>query len=399
MIRSQESILCLSHLRWNFVYQRPQHLLTRCAREHRVVFFEEPMFDSVEPELELRSEAGVTVAVPHLAPDTPTDVADDAQRKMIDRLLYVMDNPRPVLWYYTPMALVFTHHVKPRAVVYDCMDELSLFEGAPPALTHREQLLVKHADVVFTGGHSLYEHKRKTTQHKNIHSFPSSVDVSHFAQARDQLADPPDQADIPHPRVGFFGVIDERLDITLLDRLAEARPDLEFVMIGPVAKIDPARLPSRPNIHWLGGKTYDELPAYLAGWDVAMMPFARNEATRFISPTKTPEYLAAGKPVVSTSITDVVSPYGRDGLAWIADSAVDFSAAIDQALASNRTARVAHADAFLADLSWDHTWEQMWGHVERSISTRASLRTSGLVPARISAAGAAGPSPRGKAGA
>jgi UDP-galactopyranose mutase len=375
-----ETIICLSHLRWNFVYQRPQHLLVRCAREHRVVFFEEPLFDAHEPELELRAEGAITVAVPHLSPGTPDDVAELAQRKMIDRVLYELDDPRPVLWYTTPMPIVFTHHVKARAVVYDCMDELSLFHGAPPVLTEREALLFKHADVVFTGGHSLYEYKRANSQHRNLHPFPSSVDVPHFARAREPIADPADQAAIPHPRVGFFGVIDERMDLGLVTELADQRPDLQLVMIGPVVKIAQDTLPQRPNLHWLGSKTYHDLPAYLAGWDVAMLPFARNDATRFISPTKTPEYLAAGKPVVSTSITDVVKPYGREGLAWISDTAGEFAAAIDEALRSDPIARIAHADAFLSDLSWDRTWEAMWAHVRRVIEARALLRSSNLVP-------------------
>jgi UDP-galactopyranose mutase len=379
MAQPPETVICLSHLRWNFVYQRPQHLLSRCARDRRVVFFEEPVFDARAPELELRDEEGVTVAVPHLAPDTAEDVAEVAQRKMIDRVLYELDNPRPVLWYITPMAIAFTQHVKPRAVVYDCMDELSLFHNAPAVLKEREALLLKHADVVFTGGHSLYEYKRSHSQHRNIHAFPSSVDVAHFARARHTIAEPADQAAIPHPRIGFFGVIDERMDLELIAELVDQRPDLQLVMLGPVAKIAPDSLPLRSNLHWLGSKAYDELPAYLAGWDVAMLPFARNDSTRFISPTKTPEYLAAGKPVVSTSITDVIKPYGREGLAWIADSAGEFAAAVDEALRSDRIARLAHADAFLADLSWDRTWREMWAHVERAIETRASLRSSGLV--------------------
>nr|MBA3501242.1 glycosyltransferase family 1 protein [Deltaproteobacteria bacterium] len=361
-------VLCLSHLRWNFVYQRPQHLLSRCARDRPVVFFEEPIYDSTEPALELYTDGKMRIAVPHLPAGMTADHAEAAQRKMIDRVVASeLDGERPVLWYYTPMSIAFTHHVRARAVVYDCMDELSLFQGAPAHLRDRERLLLRHADVVFTGGHSLYEHKRDTSQHRNIHPFPSSVDVAHFARGREPLVDPADQAAIPSPRVGFFGVIDERMDLALVADLADLRPDLHLVMIGPVVKIDPSALPRRTNIHYLGGKTYAELPEYLASWDVAMMPFARNDSTRFISPTKTPEYLAAGKPVVSTSIRDVVSPYGNEGLAWIADTAGEMSEAIDQALASDRDARVAHADSFLANLSWDRTWREMWEYVEESI--------------------------------
>ena len=388
MARTRESVLCLSHLRWNFVFQRPQHLLSRCAREHDVVFFEEPVFDAKEPELAVyTSDQGVRVAVPHLAPGTSAEVAEAAQRRMIDRVVQQeLNGARPVLWYYTPMPIAFTDQVRPRAVVYDCMDELSLFKGAPAVLKEREKLLLADADVVFTGGHSLYEHKR--SQHRNIHPFPSSVDVPHFARALEELPEPPDQAGIPAPRVGFFGVIDERMDIELIGELAEMRPDLQIVLIGPVVKIDPADLPHKPNIHYLGGKSYHELPEYLAGWDVAILPFARNDSTRFISPTKTPEYLAAGKPVVSTSIRDVVQPYGRDGLAWIADTAEEFSAAIDEALASDRSARLAHAHVFLMGLSWDRTWTDMWRHVTRAIETRASsLQSSGLQATGASTAG------------
>ena len=376
MRKDLETVLCLSHLRWKFVYQRPQHLLTRCAKQRRVIYFEEPLFDSREPELQLaETNSGVLVATPHLVAGAPTATAELLQRKMIEALVAQLPDPHPVLWYYTPMPVTFTDHLRACAVIYDCMDELSSFQGAPPELAERERALLGRADVVFTGGHNLYEYKR--SQHDNIHAFPSSVDVPHFAQARELLAEPPDQSDIPHPRVGFFGVIDERMNLPMLDELADTRPDLQIVMIGPVAKIDPATLPRRPNLHWLGSKTYDELPTYLAGWDVAMLPFALNDSTLFISPTKTPEYLAAGKPVVSTSIRDVVKPYGEDGLAWIADTASDFSVAIDEALASERVARLAHADAFLADLSWDRTWSEMWAHVERAITGR-ELRTTGV---------------------
>lgn len=381
MGRAPHVVLCLSHLRWNFVYQRPQHLLSRCARDNDVLFFEEPHFDAHEPELEItETPSRVRVVIPHLPAGLSQARIEQMLRRLVDDLISGLRASDPILWYYTPMAFGFTDHVKPTAVVYDCMDELSLFHGAPPALVRYEQRLLQRADVVFTGGHSLYEHKRNL--HHNIHAFPSSVDVPHFARARELRDDPPDQADIPRPRVGFFGVIDERMDTALLEELADARPELQLVMIGPVVKIDPAKLPRRTNIHWLGGKQYEELPDYLAGWDVAMLPFARNDSTRFISPTKTPEYLAAGRPVVSTSIRDVVQPYGKQGLAWIADTAADFAIAIDEALASNRAARLAQADAFLADLSWDRTWSQMWKHVERALTRGA------LVPSPRAAAGA-----------
>ena len=244
-----------------------------------------------------------------------------ALRTLVDELVQTERVRRPLLWYYTPMALDFTAHLDASAILYDCMDELSAFRGAPDCLRERESLLVERASLILTGGRSLYEAKRLQYRHDNLHLFPSSVDIAHFGLARGPLPEPPDQAHLPRPRLGFFGVLDERLDIALLSAVAAARPEWQFVMVGPVVKIDPDSLPQRPNIHYLGKKGYDQLPGYLAGWDVALLPFARNEATRFISPTKTPEYLAAGKPVVSTSIRDVVTPYGEQGLAYIADDA------------------------------------------------------------------------------
>ena len=385
-----DPLVCFSHLRWDFVYQRPQHLLSRAARDREVLFIEEPIFeaDIVPTMTTTKTPEGVTVVVPRLPTSMTASQAEAAQRRMLDRLVAGLSE-RPVLWYYTPMAVAWSRHVDARAVVYDCMDELSLFLGAPRELCEREAQLFAMADVVFTGGHSLYRHKCKTQQHDNIHPFPSSVDVAHFAQARHDLVEPQDQASIEGRRVGFFGVIDERLDIPLLAGLADLRPDLQIVMIGPVVKIDPATLPRRPNIHYLGGRKYEQLPAYLAGWDVALLLFARNEATRFISPTKTPEYLAAGRPVVSTSIADVVDPYGRSGLAWIADAPGEMAAAIDEAMASDPVARRAHADAVLAEMSWDRTFAAMWRLVEEAAANKAArfLSQRSLTP--VSAGGAA----------
>jgi UDP-galactopyranose mutase len=326
-----------------------------------VYFVEEPVFDEVGSRawLEVRDRGGrLWVATPHLPHGLSVPEIEAAQRLLLDELFAGHGINDFALWYYTPMALTFTRHLNPAVVVYDCMDELSAFAGAPLALRERESELFARADVVFTGGHSLYESKRD--RHPNVHAFPSSIEVAHFAKGREQVADPEDQAPLGRPRLGFFGVIDERFDRELLGAAAAARPDWQFIMIGPVVKIDPASLPQLPNIHYLGGKKYAELPTYLAGWDVALMPFARNESTRFISPTKTPEYLAAGRPVVSTSIRDVVRPYGQLGLVEIADSADEFVAACERTLATkDRAEWLKRVDTFLATTSWDRTWESM----------------------------------------
>jgi UDP-galactopyranose mutase len=255
------------------------------------------------------------------------------------------------------MAVASTRALEPLAVVFDCMDELSAFAFAPAELREAECALLNRADLVFTGGWSLYEAKR--ARHPRVSLFPSSVDVPHFARARQPINEPDDQQLIRHPRVGYVGVIDERMDLALIDGVARARPDWQLVMIGPVVKIDPESLPRLPNIHYLGQRPYDELPAYLAGWDVALMPFARNDATRFISPTKTPEYLAAGRPVVATSIRDVVTPYGELGLVHIADDVDTFVQAIETARRSPLADHLQRADAYLAGRSWDRTWDQM----------------------------------------
>jgi UDP-galactopyranose mutase len=363
------NIVCVSHLRWDFVFQRPQHLLSRAARDGRVYFVEEPVFDDGPSRLTVSErERGLRVVVPVLHSACSVEEQNAFQASSLAALLREDGVTEYVLWYYTPMALPFTHALTPQAVVYDCMDELSAFAGAPTRLQELERTLFTKADVVFTGGQSLYEAKR--TWHRNIHAFPSSVDIEHFAQARTAAADeePLDQVAIPHPRIGFFGVIDERMDYALLAGLAATRPDWHIVLIGPTAKVDPASLPQAANIHYLGSKPYSALPSYIAGWDVAMLPFARNDATRFISPTKTPEYLAAGKPVVSTPIRDVVRPYGQQGLARIAETVPEFVAAIEAALAEPPAERLRAADVFLTHTSWDGTWAQMRRLIEGAIA-------------------------------
>jgi len=360
-------LICLSHLRWDFVFQRPQHLMTRCARGRRVFYVEEPVYlEGIAPSLCVETRGSVVLAVPHLPAGIDEGQGLKAQRMLVDQLIESHQLTDYVAWYYTPMALGFTNHLEPAAIVYDCMDELSAFQGAPASLKDHEAALMRAASVMFTGGHSLYDSKR--SGHSNIHPFPSSVDVNHFGKARRITADPPDQAAVPTPRLGFFGVIDERMDLELLDAVTAARPSWHIVMVGPIVKIDPATLPRRTNIHYLGGKKYDELPSYVAGWDVALLPFARNDATRFISPTKTPEYMAAGKPVVSTSIRDVVRPYGQQGLVRIADDAPTFVAACEAAMEENAGARMTRADAFLRQTSWDEAWSRMWTLVETALA-------------------------------
>lgn len=360
------TLLCLSHLRWGFVYQRPQHVMSRLAQGYDVLFFEEPVHQPIAtPRLDVERPApGVTLLVPVLPEGLDETEACAAQRQLLDQWLDTHPANSLLLWYLTPMSLAFTDHLQAEVVIFDCMDELSAFKYAPPALVEMERKLMERADVVFTGGYSLWEAKRQ--QHANVHAMPSSVDIAHFAAARQSLPEPADQAGIAHPRLGFFGVIDERFDIALVQAMAQQRPDWQIVLVGPVVKIDPATLPRMPNIHYLGGKRYEELPSYLSGWDVALMPFALNESTRYISPTKTPEYLAGGRPVVSTPIRDVIDGYGLSGVVSIAGSPGAFIEAVEGALALRRDPErlLALADQALEGKSWDRTCADMKEHIE-----------------------------------
>lgn len=373
---SMTPLIVFSHLRWHSVYQRPQHLLTRIASRRPVLFVEEPRQGDLHMAVSA-VEPGVTV----LVPVTPLAAVgfDGAQFEAIGNLLLDYLSSACIdtydVWFYTPMAFPLLDQLAPGVVVYDCMDELSAFRFAPEAMLTREQRLLDVADVVFTGGPSLYVAKRN--RHPNVHCMPSSVDAAHFAQA---LVVAPSLllTDIPHPRLGFYGVIDERLDLELLEAIADSNHDWQLVMVGPVVKIDPAQLPRRANLHYLPQQDYACLPSLLAGWDACLLPFALNEATRHISPTKTLEYLCAEKPIVSTAIADVSRLYGPGVV--IAQTRHAFIAACAAALSetdSERHKRRAIQRDLIASTSWDRTAAEMEVQLQR-----ARLRVVSGRPAR-----------------
>lgn len=353
-------LICFSHLRWNFVYQRPQHLLSRFAKKQRMFYIEEPGNETAKQYLEINNlaDTNIWVIVPHLTAGLSTQQKIEQQKNLLDQLINDYNIHNYILWYYFPMAIPFSNHLNADLIVYDCMDELSAFKFAPPELKQNEQLLFEKADIVFTGGHNLYHAKK--TQHSNVYPMPSSIDKNHFAKARISNTEPFDQKDIPHPRLGFYGVIDERFDLDLLNKLSSLQPNWHFIILGPVVKINPATLPRKENIHYLGGKDYKVLPNYLSGWDIALILFAINESTEFISPTKTPEYLAGGKPVISTPIKDVIDPYGNISLVKIASTAEEFSKAGINILKDDKKNKwLKDVDTYLANISWDKTWENM----------------------------------------
>jgi UDP-galactopyranose mutase len=376
--------LVFSHLRWDFVFQRPQHLLSRFARTHRVIFIEEPICDEGAPYWEFHNPCtNVVVCRLHTPIKSPGFspeqlVAIDA---MMDDLALRLNLESYVAWFYTPMALPLAHRLSPKAVIYDCMDELSAFLGAPPELLERERELLKLADVVFTGGPSLY--RAKQHRHPNVHCFPSSVDAAHYAKARPGMNhEAEDQRDLPKPRLGYFGVIDERVDYELIRYIATAHPEWQIAMVGPVVKVDPAVLPKLPNIRYFGQRDYADLPSYISGWDVCMLPFARNRSTQFISPTKTLEYMAADRMIVSTGIRDVAEPYGH--VVFLGDRPPDFLAACERALNLKDVERIQRVLAMrdvLGRTSWDTTARRMLALIESAIRKTEALEDGVFNPA------------------
>jgi UDP-galactopyranose mutase len=374
--RTALPIICFSHLRWGFVWQRPQHLLTRLARGRRAYFVEEPTFSPECTYSFLAAElvSGVEVITP-VFPESMfsrhgfgSHINDEISCLLNTYCSGPVDLQSAIVWYYTPMAMgALPASVDPQIVIFDAMDELANFRNAPQELRHNEQVLLRQADLVFAGGPSLYNSRKD--HHPDAHCFASGVDASHFAQPQGCV--PHDMVRFRRRVVGFYGVLDERIDFRLLNELAQLRPDWDVVLIGPTAKITDADLAHQPNIHYLGMRTYDQLPAYLARFDAAILPFALNEATAFISPTKTLEYLAGGKPVVSTRVTDVVHLYGE--VVEVADTAEEFVSSIEarwsESISVTR-ARQHRISEILAEHDWDTIAERMAELIELRMKRR-----------------------------
>lgn len=359
-------IVVFSHLRWGFVWQRPQQFLSRFARKHEILFIEEPMFtlpEGQEPRLEThRVMPNVTVAALHAPaswnrnPRLPEKLREST-KQAIQQMNEHGAFDKPLLWYYSPMDSSWSlGWFENRGIVYDCMDELSQFTGAPPALIENEQRLMSVADVVFTGGYELGNKKRQ--QHDNVHIFGCGVEFNHFSKARNRNAPIPADIDfVARPILGWFGVIDERVDYAMIGEMARKRPDWSFCMVGPVVKVDPAHLPHSPNLFWLGSRDYQQLPDYCRAFDVCMMPFAMNKSTEYINPTKGLEYMATGRPIVSTPVRDVVRQWSD--ICYIASTADEFIAAADEALNNPDISRIEKGLALARENSWERTVEKM----------------------------------------
>ncbi len=379
-------LLCISHLRWDFVWQRPQHLLKRLSQQRRVLFVEEPVTSTEAdvPRLDIWVAAGapnVTVIrliqpardhfwIGHGDPFTQSTYAH-----LLRNYLAAQHIDSPLLWLYTPMALDFADSIAHSLLIVDVMDQLSAFKGAPPELIAKEERALRRADVVFAGGASLYRAKKPFNA--NTYLFPSGVEIDHFAAAanRSAFARPSDLRGVDAPILGYFGVIDERMDLDLLGRLAINNPSWQIVMIGPVVKINPAWLPHAANLHYLGGRSYAELPAYLAYFDVALLPFALNESTQFISPTKTLEYMAAHKPIVSTPINDVIELYGS--VVRVGNSAEQFAGQVRAALLDSPETQRMRENELLQRNTWDSIATRMGNLINEKIAEKLLPRTLG----------------------
>ncbi len=379
-------IIVHCHLRWDFVWQRPQQILSRLARNAPILFVEEPIFldDLASARLDLSvPAANVFRAIPHL-PGSLRDNQDAAiaeVRTLVqtaigsnEKLTGLFSNP--IQWFYSPItAPAMLGAFNEISVVYDCMDELSQFRFAHPDLGRRERLLLANADVVFTGGYKLYESKRR--YHDNVHFFGCGVDVAHFSKARlASTSVPGDIEHLPSPVFGYFGVIDERIDYDLIARLAAHNPEASVVMVGPVVKVDSASLPKEPNIHWLGQRDYKDLPAYVKGFTTCLMPFALNEATEYINPTKTLEYMAAGKPIVSTAVADVVRNFTP--VVRVARTAAEFVTLSKQVAAEPNSALIAQG----LDQASKASWESIVGRMRQLLQPPAEQSAPTLRVAR-----------------
>jgi glycosyltransferase involved in cell wall biosynthesis len=362
-------IICLCHLGWDWVWQRPQQFLSRLARQHPVLFVETYCSDTAATFTRLRrtpAHPGVTIAEVHLPAGRWGDGGFiDAERRralqalLADELSGTFDHP--VLWFYDPMAVTaFAGHLNERLVVYDCMDELSQFKGAPPTLLEREKELLGYADVVFCGGRKMRE--KRLPLNPNCHFYGTGVDITHFGKVRTpSLEIAPELAGLKGPILGYFGVVDERIDYDLLAKLADARSDWHVVMVGPACKVDPAHFPQRANLHFIGGRPYDQLPALTKAFSVCLMPFAINAATEFINPTKALEYMAAGRPVVSTAINEVKTNFSK--VARVAATHEDFITWCVREAEAPSAGRIKAGLALAAENTWEAIAAKMEGHL------------------------------------
>ncbi len=347
--------------------------MSRLSRKHKVIFVETLAPDAalVTPVARFRKPPefpNITILTLQFPAWrwNDADFVDQERRRLVHEFLFsplAGDLGPLVQWFYDPMAVTaFAGHVDEALTVYDCMDELSKFRGAPPEILERESQLLKLADVIFTGGRKLFEAKSRFNG--NCHFYGCGVDVEHFGSARkEETQVPAELAQGSKPRLGYFGVVDERMDYELIAKLADANPEWSIAMIGPVMKVDQGSLPKRPNLHWLGQQPYEKLPAFCKGFDVCLMPFALNEATEFINPTKALEYMATGRPIVSSAVPDVVRNFGT--VVKIGRTHEEFIALCREAIERPESRPIERG----LKMATENSWERIVGELERHVET------------------------------
>jgi glycosyltransferase involved in cell wall biosynthesis len=375
-------IIVHCHLCWDWVWQRPQQFVSRLSRRHKILFIETigPDPQLLTPFARFRTdEQFPNVTLLRLQFPSwrwgDSDFVDCERRRLVKEFLggpAAGQFENPVQWFYDPMAASsFVGHMGEIATVYDCMDELSKFSEAPPEIIGREAGLLAMADVVFTGGRRLYENKRR--MNSNCHFYGCGVDVEHFGKASgSETKIPEDIASLPRPVLGYFGVVDERMDYELVAKLADANPNGSVVMVGPALKVDKVPLPRRHNLHWLGQRAYADLPAYAKAFDVCLMPFALNAATEFINPTKALEYMATGRPVVSSAVPDVVRNFGS--VIKVAGDHDEFITSCQRAIKQKDAAAIESGMRMASENSWESIVTRLEEHLDAALRNKRTAR-------------------------
>lgn len=403
MLRGKD-IVCISSLDWEAHWTSKQQIMHRLAQTNRVLYVEEPVtalapfkvparwkrWGAVAPRLR-RQQAGLwTLTPPPLLPfgNMRREVNRVNQRVLAAYLRWALERlgfREHLLWTYLPATVDLVDHLDPVLLVYHCVDEHSAFPGFvdPDVVSGYDSDLTSRAGLVITTAASLREARLPLNPH--THHVPNAADVSLFSQAleeeamdagvvdartaADHLFEPPDIGVISRPRVGVIGVHDERLDVEAVEAVARADPGRQVVLVGPLqpGDVDETRLRALPNVHLLGDKRREDLPAYLRALDVALIPYVRNELTRNIFPLKLYEYLAGGRPVVAAALPELVRLDLPEEMLLLADGPEDYPALVDRALQEDDAALRRRRNAAAQEHSWGARVQDISGLVEEAL--------------------------------
>ncbi|MBN1593755.1 MAG: glycosyltransferase [Candidatus Coatesbacteria bacterium] len=360
------------------LWQRPQQIAVRIANRHPVLYVW-PRYASELARRKSKSEftpsdgaKGVHLLAPLLLPfERAIKGIYRINLKTISSLISaalprIDADGRPVLWFYAPRFAPIIDSLDHAAVVYDIMDEHSAFGFARRETMELERRLLESADVVFAGTNALAE--RKAEFAPDIKYYPCGVEFDHFSSALGgSLPVPAALSEVEGPVIGYFGAVDDRLDFDMIFAVARAYPEWNFLLAGPwLSSRQRSELETTGNIILPGLVDYSELPAYLARFDVAILPFVLNKLTLHIHPTKALEYLASRTPVISTAIPDVVKFYS--GIIDIVSTADEFASAVERALEKPNEDAIERGFELARSSSWENMVENMWADFEAALS-------------------------------